>query len=279
MKLAASFYHVWWLLKEAVFSDGSFLFTANVRRNNSSWTLLELFPLDGKLSCGRARLGGQATYWETTSVTVRQFFREEPRPAAISSSLLGRYGLSLRSDGNPGKIARSTSCCTALVSLQARSTFKPFSNSGDSLSLHHRREDLFSKAGWDLPANVRLVPAYFHQGSILDDVFHFSSFNSFCNNAPHFVNARYSWLYLLTVFPKDILQLHQALSYSSIFQVGPILISSALMICFHITKFALWYLKNCSKFLPTSSLPPIVDLFKIVQFSEFSTQSYASFWS
>ena len=132
---------------------------------------------------------------------------------------------------------------------------------------------------WDLPANVRLVPAYFHQGSILDDVFHFSSFNSFCNNAPHFVNARYSWLYLLTVFPKDILQLYQALSYSSIFQVGPILISSALMICFHITKFALWYLKNCSKFLPTSSLPPIVDLFKIVQFSEFSTQSYASFWS
>ena len=113
---------------------------------------------------------------------------------------------------------------------------------------------------WDLPANVRLVPAYFHQGSILDDVFHFSSFNSFCNNAPHFVNARYSWLYLLTVFPKDILQLHQALSYPSIFQVGPIL-------------------KNCSKFLPTSSLPPIVDLFKIVQFSEFSTQSYASFWS
>ena len=276
MKLAASFYHVWWLLKEAVFSDGSFLFTANVRRNNSSWTLLELFPLEGKLSCGRARLGGQATYWETTSVTVRQFFREEPRPAAISSSLLGRYGLSLRSDGNPGKIARSTSCCTALVSLQARST----SRIVETVSLYIIDAKTCSRRRWwDLPANARLVPAYFHQGSILDVVFHFSSFNSFCNNAPHFVNARYSWLYLLTVFPKDILQLHQALSYPSIFQVGPILISSALMICFHITKFALWYLKNCSKFLPTSSLPPIVDLFKIVQFSEFSTQSYASFWS
>ena len=276
MKLAASFYHVWWLLKEAVFSDGSFLFTANVRRNNSSWTLLELFPLEGKLSCGRARLGGQATYWETTSVTVRQFFREEPRPAAISSSLLGRYGLSLRSDGNPGKIARSTSCCTTLVSLQARSTSRIVETVSfyiiDAKTCSRRR-------WWDLPANVRLVPAYFHQGSILDVVFHFSSFNSFCNNAPHFVNARYSWIYLLTVFPKDILQLHQALSYPSIFQVGPILISSALMICFHITKFALWYLKNCSKFLPTSSLPPIADLFKIVQFSEFSTQSYASFWS
>ena len=71
-----------------------------------------------------------------------------------------------RSDGNPGKIARSTSCRKVMVSFQARGIFKPFSNSRDNLSLRSSAwigsTDLFSKAAIRFPANVRLVPRYFH---------------------------------------------------------------------------------------------------------------------
>ena len=175
-----NFYHVWWLLKKRCFC-GSFLFTANFQRNNSSWTLLELFPLDGKLSCGRVRLGRQATYQETTSggqerrldnrLLLQSDISSEKNQGLLLSALLWWQGIG----SCEGQTANREKSLVLYHVAWWWFRYRPGMlldpsriEERVSLCIHRREADwqtCSQRRQWFLPANVQLVPKYFHSAS------------------------------------------------------------------------------------------------------------------